>query len=64
MVQLGDDTISAAFIQAGNPQKIELTLPKFGVEVNKALSAMLKLMGLVRMFDDYKVEVTEELTAA
>ena len=48
--QLGDDTISAAFIEAGYPKSVELTLPKFTVEANKELTDPLKLMGLERMF--------------
>ena len=61
--QLGDDTISAAFIQAGNPQKVELTLPKFKVEVKEELTASLQLMGLVRMFDIYRAQFGRVMSA-
>ena len=38
------------YAKAGKPQKVELTLPKFKVEVNEELTGLLQQMGLRRMF--------------
>ena len=38
------------YAKAGKPQKVELTLPKFKVEMNEELTGLLQQMGLRRMF--------------
>ena len=51
-MRLADDTISNAFSQAGDPQEVSLSLPKFKVETKQELSDKLQLMGVQRMFGE------------